>query len=519
MFNVTPFIPSDDDFYNKVSDCSIIPPDEFINYFSNQSSSYFSIIHLNIRSCRQNFASFHLILSSLLFKFSIVALTETWLTKDIDLLFELDNYKNFNQYRTSHGGGIKVFIWDSIEVNILSEYCVTKDLYESVACEVFLSGIKYIFCCIYRPPGEKINDFCKEFELSFLNKIPRNSKVLLCGDFNINLYNPLKLNSINCFISLMLEYNYLSHINYPTKHNPNNIITTYSLIDQIWTNFVPTKPKSGVIEMIISDHLPIFLSFSFKLRRMDSFVSYRIFSKQNFDKLIFNFNKLDFGKIYQSDNVDANFDYFYDKIYSAYNSSFPIIRKKKKPKDRSAWITIELKYCIKKKYKLLKLLKDNYITLEIFNSYKKLLNSAIKQAKSLYYLKKSFKFNGNVKKTWDFVNDLLNSNDREPISSITNSNSVALKENDMVNYFNSYFINVISELTINNPNNFHDDVLYSVNDNPNSFFFISATEHEMENIIFYLESKPVNLKDISIDALKALSKPLSKLISFFIIIV
>ena len=59
--------------------------------------------------------------------------------------------------------------------------------------------------------------------------------------------------------------------------------------------------------------------------------------------------------------------------------------KKKQTLSKATWIITEL---IRNKYRFLKMLKNNVISLTDFNSYKRLLNSAIKQAKSLYYTKK-----------------------------------------------------------------------------------------------------------------------------------
>ena len=116
------------------------------------------------------------------------------------------------------------------------------------------------------------------------------------------------------------------------------------------------------------------------------------------------------------------------------------------------------------------MLKNNVISLADFNSYKRLLNSAIKQAKLLYYIKKSFKFNGDIKRTWKFINEVLNKNERKPIYSINNSNSVELKGNEMVNYFNSYFINVITDLT-NNYNYNINNADPQINVDHNQIFF------------------------------------------------
>ena len=151
------------------------------------------MLHLNIRSCRQNFAAFHVFLTLLICKFSIIALTETWLTNDVDLLFGLDGYNEFNQYRSSHGGGIKLYIRDSYNVNVFNELCITSTSYESLVCEIVISGVKFVICCVYRPPGSNINDFNNQFETNFLRKISKNKRIILCGNLNINLYNPLNI--------------------------------------------------------------------------------------------------------------------------------------------------------------------------------------------------------------------------------------------------------------------------------------------------------------------------------------
>ena len=172
MLEYPVFSPNEDDFYRLTSDCKFISPYNFSKSYNKFFiDSCFSMLHLNIRSCRQNFALFHVFLNSIFNSFSIIALTETWLSKDIDILFELDSYNSFAQYRNRHGGGIKVFIRSAINVNVLDEFCTTTEVYESFVCEVFLCNVKYIFCCIYRPPSSSIRDFNIAVENDLFNKL------------------------------------------------------------------------------------------------------------------------------------------------------------------------------------------------------------------------------------------------------------------------------------------------------------------------------------------------------------
>ena len=58
--------------------------------------------------------------------------------------------------------------------------------------------------------------------------------IVVCGDFNLNLLNPLRLNYINSFIDSMLEAGLYPGVTISTKFNVENIITRFAILDQIW---------------------------------------------------------------------------------------------------------------------------------------------------------------------------------------------------------------------------------------------------------------------------------------------
>ena len=61
-----------------------------------------------------------------------------------------------------------------------------------------------------------------------------------------------------------------------------------------------------------------------------------------------------------------------------------------------------IKILFTEKTHIIKKLRNSTILLEDFKSYKRLLNSAIKQAKSLYYLKKILQFQWRFKANLEF---------------------------------------------------------------------------------------------------------------------
>ena len=75
--------------------------------------------------------------------------------------------------------------------------------------------------------------FYETFFNNIVSKFLNNARVIITGDSNLNLYNPLKLGYIDIFIASMLSsgFFFFSFITFPAKTNENNSITLYSLID------------------------------------------------------------------------------------------------------------------------------------------------------------------------------------------------------------------------------------------------------------------------------------------------
>ena len=69
----------------------------------------FSILNLNLRSIRANFVSLQSFLDSLKYKVSIIVITETWLSKELENIHTINGYKVVYTSRNSHGGGWHCF--------------------------------------------------------------------------------------------------------------------------------------------------------------------------------------------------------------------------------------------------------------------------------------------------------------------------------------------------------------------------------------------------------------------------
>ena len=75
------------------------------------------------------------------------------------------------------------------------------------------------------------------------------------GDYNIDLLSTENNNTLK-LVSVLSSYAFTPHIHNPTRIS---IITSRTLIDNIFSNVVNKNVANGVLFYDISDHLPIFV--------------------------------------------------------------------------------------------------------------------------------------------------------------------------------------------------------------------------------------------------------------------
>ena len=77
---------------------------------------------------------------------------------------------------------------------------------------VFLIGsnFKYIVCCVYRSTRADPFLFNELFFNEVVSKFPANAKVIIAGDVNLNLFNPLRLTYIDSFTANILSFGFFS---------------------------------------------------------------------------------------------------------------------------------------------------------------------------------------------------------------------------------------------------------------------------------------------------------------------
>lgn len=288
---------------NNNNTCNYYADSEFDSVIESNGS--FSLIHLNCRSMYSNFDKIHDYLNTFKNKFTVIALSETWLTDDKGFDFPFDGYELFFVNRVSKkGGGVALYICSDLKCKIIeSMTTVIENLMECITVEIEMKKQRNIMVtCIYRTPGSSIKTFSDNLE-QLLVEMNENKMSIICGDFNINLLNVCNHPGSSDFLDLMYSKGL-----YPTITKPSRITSSCStLIDNIFTNILEnSKIKSGLLINDITDHLPVFLGYCYdmqvKKEKYSKFV--RVRSEERIRKFKEDLLNEDWDSVYNTNDVN-----------------------------------------------------------------------------------------------------------------------------------------------------------------------------------------------------------------------
>lgn len=130
----------DTNFYRSTG-CNYYLADQFTESFGSDiatNKSLFSVMHLNIRSLPRNLEKLSDYLLGILAKFSLIGLSETWLSADSGFV-NIPGYNFVNQDRKGKsGGGVAFYLDEKLELKIRADLNYNDpDVLEALFIEVF----------------------------------------------------------------------------------------------------------------------------------------------------------------------------------------------------------------------------------------------------------------------------------------------------------------------------------------------------------------------------------------------
>ena len=469
--------------------------------FSSENMNHgFSLLHFNIRSLNKNFDNFRLLLDDIgPPPFSVIGLTETWITHN-PTLFSIPGYNlEVNNRTHKPGGGVACYILDKYKYSVISELSLMNKIIESLFIEIENKQQKNIVIgIIYRPPNANPNSFLAAIQDILHNARLQNKDSFIMGDFNINLLNRINSSSLSQeFLNTFLSGSFLPLISRPTRLTE----TSATLIDNIFSNIHP-PPQTGIIISDISDHFPVF-AHSLHIFSTHSNSSnhnhipfkYRHISTKNLNRLTVSLNNEEWTSVFNTNNVDESFENFMNIFTKHFDKCIPLCSNKKpkyKKNPRLPWISNSLLRSINKKNNLYYKYKANPSARNRnkYTRYKNILTKLIRYEKKSYYSKQLDHYKGDMQKTWKVINDVLDkAKKNKHITKIIHENKEIENFKEISEIFNTYFSRIGVELAKNIPTTNTSFQKYLTNPNPNSLFLFPTNTKELTQIVQNLQDK------------------------------
>ena len=268
-------------------DTPYLLPERFHDFLDITSPSYFSIVHLNIRSIKKNIENLKLLLTSIIFTFSVICFSEAWLD---DLTLSGNNSLNF-----------KIRLALSISNNDI----------ESLSAGIVSDKIRNtIINVLYRAPNGQLEPFQTLLNNTFYQMKISKKAFHIAGDFNLNLLDHDTNKRVQNFFHLVSQNGLIPTINKTARVTKKATMA----IDHIFNNgFTETVFKTAIFKGHISDHFLIcfLVPSSSKIRKTKQLLFTKEYLTQNqLNHLRNNFMKLIGKKLkplkFQMKNIFTN---------------------------------------------------------------------------------------------------------------------------------------------------------------------------------------------------------------------
>ena len=320
----------------------------------------------------------------------ILCLSETWFSTDSAKYLVPEQYKlatMFCRINKSHGG-CAIYVLEKITYSVIdvSIFC-SESIFECCGIEtVDNNSERLVVFTVYRTPDSVAALFLAKFEslLLFISKkFNSNTRILIAGDFNINILKPSRTQSD--FLTCAQSYGYAHLITEATR----STITSSSCIDQIFANSLIHIDQVKIFDSDLSDHTLQMVTINFNRKKCPTT---KTVTRKNFNiidhqkKFLNRLSKETWFDTFKSTSADEKFSFFTSKLQHHVDMSFPNTTLSKN-RIKNTWITKGILTSRKHKIQLYRQIKHDSNS-NLNNYYKKYLHiykKVIKAAKLLSF--------------------------------------------------------------------------------------------------------------------------------------
>lgn len=406
------------------------------------------IIHINCRSLKKNFEGVKTLISTSKVNFDVIALSETWLSENEVIDYQLDNYNVVSVCRNSRGGGVMLYIRDCFDYKVVDKYClVLGDILECVTVDIIIPGAKNITAmCCYRPPHTNIRTFNEN--LSPLLDDLKGKSIMLCGDFNINLLNYDTCPGTKEYLDTLYSFGLFPLIDKPTRIT----LETATLIDNVFTNILSDSKSGIIVNGDISDHLPVFSLVYYRGVSDSSKPVYKLSRCVNNSKLELiksDLKMVDWSGVYSSNTIDEAYDNMVKLVKSSVDKHCPIKKVIQNSNNNASkpWLTKGIiKACRRKNRLYYRFVNNRTQENECrYKRYKAVLSNVIAGSKKNYIQTSLQSVRNDTKGTWKVINGIIKTSFKRSVVQdkfLSSSNQEISNPQDIASNFNHFFVNV-----------------------------------------------------------------------------
>ncbi|KAI4468010.1 endonuclease-reverse transcriptase [Holotrichia oblita] len=356
-----------------------------------------TLAHLNIRSLLPSLPDLSDYLH--LHNFSVFCLSETWLSNNIDSsCLHIDTYTFLRNDRCARGGGVGVYIKKDLTYKLI----ICDSSIEQLWVSIQLNRKVYAVGIIYRPPQQNYHNFIDVLESTLSEILPRCDSIVLFGDFNIdlNVHDSLPARSL---IDAMASLGLSQIITSSTRVTR----TSSTLIDLLFVSDESMVLNSGITNLHISDHVPIFCELNVNITRSNvKWHTYRTLKSFNYGAFNADLLSIPFYEIYDMTDIDDMAIFFNNQLANLLNTHMPLVTSRF-TRPAAPWLTDTIKTMQTLRDRAFKRYEHSKSPShwDYYKSLRNLTTEAIRTEKRIYMESKISKIGQNSKKTWKLLRD------------------------------------------------------------------------------------------------------------------
>ena len=381
---------------------------------------------------------------------------------------------------------------NDIKVSKLKEISsVSENYFHQLWLKLQSKKSKSIVICIsYRPPECPLSCLETNLKPSFVQALLLNKPIFILGDLNCNVMKDCPENT--ALGNFMLEMNLNQLITTPTRITDKS----ESLIDVIITSTSHLVNESGVMNTIISDHLPVYAVLNMKLPKPSSQYmltrSYKDYDVEKFTAHL-SLRSEELISIFTESNVNSKLDKFNDVLLTTLAVHAPV-RITKIHNRPCPFVTLDIinqmshRDQLHRRYKRTRDIDD----WKAFKNVQRSVKTTLKDAEKQHVQTEVILHKDNSRSLWKVINRCIPSKDKRNLTYHRNSLEVA---NDFNQFFQSVGKRAAETAEVlalqNNLNISTESVLQNRRSEPSSaelFKFTPVTCTELQRIITSMPS-------------------------------